>query len=138
MKILPLYEEIEAEEAYTDEGALKSIIKGKRDIGFIDIKRSYRKILERHNIKIIPIRMTSIDNLKSVIFRNTPEGEEKANRLCAIAKSKNGYLRDDNPEEAREIGTLLGYSEKSINDYIWKKYISKLPIEPKVTDFPDD
>ena len=137
MKIVPIYEEIDAKDAYTDSGAIKTLIKEKRDVAFIEVTKEHASKFEKYKISIIPLRMTSRNTMKAVVFRNTPDGKLRALKLFSIAKSKNGYLRDDSPEEAREIGQLLGYNEKSINEYIWKKYVSKLPEEPNPDDLSD-
>ena len=90
------------------------------------------KDIENQNIKIIPVRMTSIDSMQSIIYRGI--AKENALKLYKIAKSKGGYLTDQTPGEAREIGQLLGYSEDSIKEYVWEKYHKKnVP-----SDNPDD
>ena len=37
-------------------------------------------------------------------------------------KRHNGYLRDETPQEAYEIGKLLDYSDESIMQYIKRIY----------------
>lgn len=124
LKLSIIYEEIDAKEAYTDLGALRTLIKGKRDVGVIDLNKSFIQKLEKHKIGVIPLRMTSQNTIHSIIYRD----EKKALKLYQIAKSKGGYLSDNNPDEAREIGKLLGYTDKSINEYIQRKYSKKIPI----------
>jgi len=127
-----LDEEINAKEAYTDKGALRTIIKGKRDVGVIDLTKSFIPKLEKHNLSVIPLRMTSRNSILSIVYRD----KEKALKLYDIAKSKGGYLSDTTPDEAREIGRLLGYTEKSIEEYVDRRYGAKIPILPEKS--PDD
>lgn len=127
-----LDEEINAKEAYTDKGSLRTIIRGKRDVGVIDLTKSFIPKLEKHNLSVIPLRMTSKNSILSIVYRD----KEKALRLYDIAKSKGGYLSDTTPDEAREIGRLLGYTEKSIEEYVQRRYSTKIPVLPEKT--PDD
>lgn len=128
-----LDEEIHAREAYTDEGSLKTIIKGKRNIGVIDLRKGLIPKLQKHNLSVIPVRMTSPYSMISIIYRKIEK--ENAFKLYKIAKSKDGYFRDDNPDEAREIGKLLGYTDESIKEYIRKKYQKNISLR---TDTEDD
>ena len=131
IKLSIIFEEIDAKEAYTDIGALRTVIKGKRDVGVIDLSKKFIQKLQKNNIGVIPLRMTSQNTIHSIIYRD----KEKALKLYQIAKSKGGYLNDKNPDEAREIGKLLGYTDKSIEEYVKKKYNKKIPIR---TDTEDD
>lgn len=124
-------EEIHAREALSDRGALMTVIKGKRDVGVIDLNKDFIRKLEKYNIDVIPVRMTSNNTIYSIIYRD----KEKAYKLYEIAKNKGGYFKDENPDEAREIGKLLGYNDQSINEYIQRKYGKKVPIR---TDTEDD
>lgn len=126
-----LDEEIHAREAYTDKGSLRTIIKGKRDVGVIDLNKNFIPKLEKYKLGVVPIRMTSRNTILSIIYRD----REKAFKLYEIAKSKGGYLRDDTPDEAREIGKLLGYTDESIKEYIRRKYQKNIPVR---TDTEDD
>lgn len=124
-------EEIHAKEAYTDIGALKTIIKGKRDVGVIDLNKRFIPKLEKYNLGIIPVRMTSHNTMLAIIYRD----KQKALKLYEIAKSKGGYFSDRNPEEAREIGKLLGYTDKSIEEYVQKRYGRQTNVR---SENPDD
>lgn len=126
-----LNDDIDAKEAYTDKGSLRTIIKGKRDVGVIDLNKDFIPKLEKYKLGVLPLRMTSHHTILSIIYRN----REKAFRLYDIARSKGGYLKDDTPNEAREIGKLLGYTDESINDYIRRKYQKNIPLR---TDTEDD
>lgn len=130
-----LSEEIHASEATSDEGSLLTLIKGKRDVAYLNITKRFRKILEKYKFGIIPIRMIGVNEMKAIVYRN----KEKALRLYKIAQSHGGYLVDKTSEEAREIGELLGYYKEDIDNYIQKKYGYKVPIviEPSPDDFDD-
>ena len=121
-----LSKEIYANDARDPIGAIKTIINGKRDVGFINLTKDLAKKLEKHLVRVIPITMTSPTRILSIIYRD----EAKAMELYNIIKRKGGYLSDNTPNEAREIGKLLGYNEKSIEEYIYKKYNKKPPIMP--------
>ena len=134
--MLPIYlHEIDAKEAHTEEDSLMTVLNGQRNVGFISIKKSMIDEIKRQNLKIIPVRMQTPDIIRTIIYRE--ESKADAFKLYKIAQSKDGYLSDKSPEEAREIGELLGYSENSINEYIYKRYIGKLPTELDPDDFND-
>lgn len=124
-------EEIHAKEAYSDAGAIKTIIKGKRDVGTINLNKQFIPKLEKYNLGVIPLRMTSQNTIYCIIHRN----KEKALKLYEIAKKKGGYLNDKTPHEARMIGKLLGYTDKSIEEYVQKIYGGKALLR---SDNPDD
>ena len=130
-KDLLITEEVHADEVHNDINALKTVINGRRDVAFVDLNKSMIEKIEKYNLKVLPVRMTSQNTIKSIIYRD----KQKALRLYHIAKSREGYLSDRNPEEAREIGQLLGYTADSIEEYVQKKYGREIPLR---TDGPDD
>ncbi len=69
--------------------------------------------------------------MQCILYTDAAKGE----RLFQIAKSHNGYLDDQTPEEAREIGELLGYAKVDIDEYVQRHYGKKIPLR---TDTPDD
>jgi len=124
-------EEIHADEARNDKDSLKTVINGRRDVGFIELSRKYEPDIIKHNIGVIPVRMRSQSTIMAIIYRD----KVKAHKLYDIAKKNGGYLSDHSSSEAREIGRLLGYTEDSIEEYVSKKYGRKIPLR---TDTPDD
>ena len=124
-------EAIDASEAYASDKAIKSVLSGKRDVGFTELNQDNIKLVEKNGLHVIPVRLTSHKTIVGIIYRD----KVKADRLYAIAKSKGGYLSDKTPEEAREIGQLLGYKEASIEEYIRRKYGNKIPTAPEPKDF---
>jgi tRNA nucleotidyltransferase (CCA-adding enzyme) len=71
--------------------------------------------------------------MMAIIYRQS--AKDKALRLFDIAVKNNKYLTDKTPEQAREIGELLGYTERSIEEYIRRKYPNKIPIAPEPEDY---
>lgn len=125
-------EDIDASEAFSNEGSIKTVIDGKRDIGFVEINKNIAQTLEKYNIGVIPARMASAYVMMAIIYR--VDAKDKAFKLYDIIKRNNGYLNEKSPEEAREIGRLLGYTERSIDEYIRRNY-SNVPIAPEPEDF---
>ena len=130
-KIKLLNEIVRRHETLDDIGSLKTIINRKRDVGFIHLTKEYYKIVVKYNIGVIPVRMMGQDSMMAIVYTD----RSKALRLYNIAKRRNGYLTDNSPIEAREIGRLLGYHEDDIEKYVHDKYGKKVPIR---TDTPDD
>jgi hypothetical protein len=122
-------EEIDASEAYTAVGALNTVLKGKRDVGMIwNINSEIINKLSSKNINILPYQQKH-GSTGYIIYTN----KEKALKLRDIINSQGGLLTDKSPEEAREIGKLLGYSDKSIDVYIKRRY-NNVPLDTKTAD----
>lgn len=128
LELKTIKEEVDANEVLkNDDKAIKTVINGKRDVGFVELHKGNIKGIQKHNIGIMPVRVTPKNTIMAIIYRN----EEKAKRLYEFAKSHGGYLNDKTPEEAREIGKLLGYMDASIEEYVRRKYSNKTPILPE-------
>jgi hypothetical protein len=117
-------ESIHAKDAQSPKGALRTVLNGQRDVGFVELNKENAKKIIKHNIGVIPVRLTTRNTIMSIIYRD----HIKAHQLYDIAKQKGGYLTDTNPIEARQIGRLLGYTEESIEEYVNEKYSRKPPI----------
>ena len=126
-----LSEEIRSHDARDDKKVLASIINGNTDVGFIELSKQNEAIIIKNNLGVIPVRMTSQNSMMIIVHKN----KQKALKLYEFAKNRGGYLSDKNPSEAREIGRILGYPEKDIEEYIYKKYANKPPLR---TDTPED
>jgi hypothetical protein len=126
-------EEIDAKEAYSEKGALKTLLKGKRDVAFIPVNEDLRKFLEKKGFRIILVKPHTKTSWYSIIYNL--RGRENAMKLFKIAQNKHGYIGDNTASEAIEIGRLLGYTEDSINAYVRDKYKNKPPLR---IDTPDD
>ena len=110
-------EEIEPEEAYSHPNALKTVVNGKRNVGFYggatfdDVEA-----LKVSGLKYFPLNI----NRAYVFYRDGYE--EDAMRLASIARRRNGYLPTKTPEETYEIGILLGYKENKVKEFVLKKF----------------
>jgi len=94
--------------------SIQTIIDGKRDVGFIsDVWSPDLVRIEEKGLKVIKTKPNTY-----IVYKD----EKKAKRLFDIASKHDGYLNDQSPEEAREIGELLGYTSKSIEKYVKKRY----------------
>jgi tRNA nucleotidyltransferase/poly(A) polymerase len=132
-----LNEEIDASEAYHDEGVIRTMIQGRKDVGIITFK-VYPQLLKmaiENDFGIIPVEQVDHKLDTSIVYRKTPRGEANAKKLHEIMKSHGGYVSDKTPEEAREIGKLLDYSDESINSFIQRIYGKKVPQEPAYDDY---
>ena len=115
--------EIESNEANNLVSTIQTLLDGKRNVGFATFEISMIDQIKELGIKIIPTRKHD-DNLMNGIFYLEP-GKEDAIKLYKIAMSHDGFLNDQSPDEAREIGRLLSYSEESIDEYVQRLYSSK-------------
>ena len=112
---------IDASEAYEDENAIRTFVEGRRDLAFI-VTRDMRSIdfhettgLKKMEVPRAPGKIPAF-----VLYRS--KSKEKAMRLLEILRRHDGYADDQTPEEATEIGRLLGYTEESIRKYVNKIY----------------
>lgn len=125
-----LNEGIRSSEAHRDQDAIRTILDGKRDLAFIAI--SAQKLLDprdsiealgvaiNNGLNLIPVRNRK-DGVAFVVYKNDAKSAQK---LADFAAEKNGYLRDDTPEEAEFIGQSLGYDPEDIQDYIITRHKS--------------
>jgi hypothetical protein len=121
-------EGIKASEAYGDIISIQTILDGKRDIGFIatssDPRVDNTNTIKAYNLaKENSLNFIEVEKRKGgkawVIFKNN---SQKAKMLADFATSKNGYLRDETPEEARFIGNLLDYNPEDVENYVMRRY----------------
>ena len=122
-----LSEEIDPHEAYTDEGAIDTIIAGKRDVGFLavyyDVHKELLNKATEKGLKHISMPQKGgmfKDSVAYIIYR--PGSEEQAMRLAKIARRNGGYLPTNTPEETYEIGMLLGYYEDKVKKFVSDKF----------------
>jgi tRNA nucleotidyltransferase/poly(A) polymerase len=133
LDLKPIKEEIDPKEVAKDDNkAIKTVINGKRDVGFVELHKGNIRGIQKYNIGVLPVRVTPKNTIMAVIYRDKEKGE----KLYQFARSHGGYLTDSTPEEAREIGKLLGYMDASIEEYVRRKYGSKIPVMPEKS--PDD
>ena len=120
-----LREVINASEAQRDEDALKTVIDGKRDLGFITLKaatipeKTFWSEIKKHGLGTISLPLNRYNAF--IYFRKG--AKLKALELSNIANKYGGYLSyEATRDETIRIGQLLGYKESDISDYINKKY----------------
>ena len=133
MKLMDyISEEIDAKEAFTDKGALKTLLNGKRDVAFIEMTKGNMGKIQKYGLGVMPVRITTQGTLMCVIYRDADKGK----KLYDFARSHGGYLNDKSADEARYVGRLLGYKEETIEEYVRRKYGNKIPVLPEPS--PDD
>ena len=140
-----LNEEIDASEAYTDKGAIQTILDGKRNVGLVMLTPDEVEDLKQKGLNVIVVFPKNSDIRKQYVqslssggwgksgseyFANkshiiySDQGKDDAFKLYDYMKSHRGFLSDQSPEQARYIGKLLGYTDESIDQYINKRYFS--------------
>jgi hypothetical protein len=122
-----LNEEIDPLEATDPKGAIKSVIDGRREVGYDRLGKAELRKLEKAGVEYVIVPRK--DSLVYYIFYTD---KEKAKRLYDISQRHGGKLSPKSPDEAREIGTLLGYSKNSIDEYVRKKFSYKVPVVPNI------
>lgn len=88
-------EELHNRKLSSDIRLIKSIIKGKRDVVIVNLNKNLGRILEKRNIGVIPIRLTSGSSILSIVYRD----KEKALKIYDIAKNKHGFLTNQDIEK---------------------------------------
>jgi tRNA nucleotidyltransferase/poly(A) polymerase/GNAT superfamily N-acetyltransferase len=131
-------EEIDASEAYWDSGVVRTMIQGRKDVGLLASKLypDLYSIAEKYNFGLIPIKQSDHNLDMNIVYRKTPRGEANAKKLEQIMISHGGYVQDKTPEEAREIGKLLDYSDDSIQQFIDRIY-KNAPKAPEYADYQE-
>jgi hypothetical protein len=106
-------EEIDAEEAYSGRGSIKTVADGKRDIAFLELNPILSAMIMFYGLE--KIKVPNSENY--IVYRKGVE--DKVKELLDIASRYGGYLRyDASEEDSRRIGQLLGYKESDIENYI--------------------
>jgi hypothetical protein len=121
-----LLEEIDPSEAYNDMDAIQTLVDGKRDLAFIVEKSNdpsdwekIQNIIADNGFKVMYVK----GNPYNAYIAYIPGSESKANELKNIAEKYGGYLAYyATREDTKRIGELLGYTKKSIDDFITAKY----------------
>lgn len=144
-KDVKLNEEIDASEAYSEEGSLQTVLDRKRSIAlvFLNDKKlqkilkenpelDYIKVFENPIIKekyinsfsnsIQKLSAKEYANESTILFWNDKDGNFKAKKLLDIMHTRDGFVFGDTPRQEAVIGKLLGYSNDSIRKFINKKF----------------
>jgi len=131
LKIKSIDEEIDASEAYTDAGAVNTVLSGKRDVAFVHIyDDTLNEILDKGFMAMLVKQSNHkfTDGMKAYVIYSK-NGTENAKKLYDYLMSRGGYAQDKTAAEARYIGKLLGYSDKSIENFIIRHYSDTLTLE---------
>jgi hypothetical protein len=123
-------ERIKASEAYDTKNGVQTVIDGKRDLVFISTMDN--PIYRPNNEKELAAMQYGLDNgLKAIEVKGKKDGrawvmyknnKRAAQKLADYAESKEGYLSDSTPAEAKYVGDLLGYDKKDIKAFIKRVY----------------
>jgi hypothetical protein len=122
---------IQASEAYRDLSSIQTLIDKKRGVAYLATSGDPRidnsetiesmKLAEKNGISKIEVKNRT--NGKAWVFYNDmPSAKENAEKLAAFASTKEGYLNDETPEEARLVGKLLSYDISDVEEYIKRRY----------------
>lgn len=124
-------EEIHADYAKEYNNAMQAMFDGKKDVSTIAfrIRPELRDVAINNDFGLIPVKQDRSNVDMNIVYRKTPRGEANAKRLYQIMMSHGGYAADQTPEEAREIGMLLDYTNDSINQYIQDRYKNKRDLD---------
>lgn len=119
-----LREEINASEAYSVLGSIKTILHGKRNIAFISgVPQEILDAIDAYGLK--KIHITKNQNQSYIVYN--PSAEAEAKELLNIANKYGGYLSYQAPDnEQRRIGQLLGYKPEDIESYIQRNNPKKV------------
>jgi hypothetical protein len=86
-------EKVNEFDSRNDANIVKSIINGKLEVGIIHLNQKLSAKLEKYNIHVIPLRMTSQNTMVAIIYRNDAT---KAHELFNTIKRQ---MRDSNIHE---------------------------------------
>lgn len=122
-----LNESISPTDAMRDMGSIQTIIDGKRDLAYLvltsdkffdprDAINSLKLAID-NGLNLLPIKNRR-EGVAFVVYKNDLKS---AQALADFASKKEGYLKDETPEEARFIGRALNYHPEDIEEYV-KKY----------------
>jgi hypothetical protein len=135
MKHIKLFEDfigekIKASEAYNTMNGVQTVIDNKRDLVFISTMDN--PIYRPNNESELAAMHYGLENgLKAIEVKGKTDGKawvlykknkKAAQKLADYAESKDGYLSDSTPEEAKYVGDLLGYDNADIQSFIKRVY----------------
>lgn len=113
-------EDISRDEATNVINSIKTIIDGKRNVGWISwVDDNTSELLKNYNIN--SIKVPSNHYGAYIIYK--PGAEAQAKELNDIAEKYNGFLSHKaTKEDTIRIGQLLGYKQSDIDAYVQKNY----------------
>jgi len=119
----PMSEEINASEAHTSKNAIKTLVKGSRNIAFVTLQSDslINRLKTKYGIDYLEVPENPYG--AKVLFN--PDGYKDAVELKNIANQHDGFL-PSTPDKAsfntiERIGQLLGYKQTDIDTFIEKQ-----------------
>jgi len=119
-----LKEYIDPEEATDNLTSIETVINGKRNVAFIAEKSSSKESwkIVQNKIKENDLEVMYVKGNPSnayIVYRKGSENDAK--KLKDIAEKYDGYLYyQASPEDTREIGRILNYDPKKVEEFIEK------------------
>ena len=123
-------ESIRAADAYQTWSAVQTVINNHRDLAFISTMDN--PIYDPNNrLELAAMRHGLANGLSAIEVAGKPDGRAwvlyrhnrpAAQQLADYARSHGGYLSDSTPAEASLVGTLLGYEQADIEEFIKRVY----------------
>jgi 2'-5' RNA ligase len=125
LELKTIKEEVDASKGYSDSDSVQAMLRGNKDVSLIHFDTypyNLEKIVNKAGFGKIKVEQKHHNLGAYIIYRNTSKGKANAERLYEIMKSHDGYVNDKTPEEAYEIRKLLDYTDKSIEEYVNRRY----------------
>jgi len=118
-----LKETIDPKEAYNNFNGLQTIIDNKRNVGFFPLegtkdKDKFWNLVGTNDLK--SLRVSTSPHSTYIIYR--PGAEKEAYELKSLADKYDGFLKNENPEDTRRMGQLLGYNPTSVEEFVKTYY----------------
>jgi len=123
-----LNESISPTDAMRDMGSIQTIIDGKRDLSYLVLTSNKLfdprtaidalKLAIDNGLNLLPVKNRS-EGVAFVVYKNDLKS---AQALADLASKKEGYLKDETPDEARFIGRALSYHPEDVEKYVARIY----------------
>ena len=108
-----LSEDIDPGEAFNHPDALATVVNGRRNVGFY----GGATIDDVKALKASGLKFFALNVNDAYVFYRDGYGDD-AMKLAKIARKHGGFLKNETPEEAYEIGMLLGYREDKVKKFV--------------------
>ena len=125
IRLRDLIQEIKASDAYNDRDAIKTVIDGRRPLGFISLvnapfsRDEFWNIASRYKLQVVPVE----SNPYEAYIYYSAGNRDAAIELRDIANKYDGYLSAEaTKQDTIRIGQLLGYDQADIDDFVATHY----------------
>jgi len=126
IKLRDLIQEIKASDAYNDRDAIKTVIDGRRPLGFITLqfptkitRDEFWDIARHYKLQVVPVEK----NPYEAYIYYSAGNRDAAIELRDIANKYDGYLSAEaTKQDTVRIGQLLGYDQADIDDFVATHY----------------